>query len=159
MVRYTNDLTGVEADLLTGFFEGWPNPPSAATLLRILKGSTTRVLAIDFNAEASDPTVVGFVTAISDGVLSASIPLLEVRPQWRRCGIGRTLVRTVLEELGDLYMIDLVCDETVQAFYESLDFIPARAMVLRRYDSQRKYLAGSSIKDYKLFFTHSLARL
>ena len=29
----------VEPSQLDGFFEGWPDPPSPATLLRILRGS------------------------------------------------------------------------------------------------------------------------
>lgn len=62
---------------LTGFFEGWPSPPSEERHLALLRGSSHVVLA--WHAEE----IVGFVTAISDGVLAAYIPLLEVRPGWR----------------------------------------------------------------------------
>lgn len=137
MIRYTTDLTGIEPAALEGFFEGWPDPPSPETLLRILEGSATRVVALDSEANDGSGRVVGFVTAISDGVLAASIPLLEVRSEWRHRGIGGALVKAVLEELGDLYMVDLVCDEAVQPFYDSLGFLPARAMIKRSYDRQR----------------------
>ena len=49
--------------------------------------------------------MVGFVTAISDGVLSAFIPLLEVLPEWQGPGIGTELVRRILAELEDFYMV------------------------------------------------------
>ena len=61
-------------------------------------------LALDGDA------VVGFVTAASDGVLSAFIPLLEVLPAYRDRGIGAELVRRLLGQLDDLYMVDLCCD-------------------------------------------------
>jgi ribosomal protein S18 acetylase RimI-like enzyme len=64
--------------------------------------------------------VVGFVTAISDGVLSAYIPLLEVLPEYQGRGIGAELVRRLLDRLGGLYMVDLCCDEDVVGFYERL---------------------------------------
>ena len=63
-------------EMLEGFFVDWPNPPSTETHLKLLSNSYKVVIAID-------PTinkVVGFITAISDGVLSAYIPLLEVLP-------------------------------------------------------------------------------
>ena len=42
------------------------------------------IIAIDENTNQ----VVGFVTAISDGVLSAYIPFLEVLPEYKSIGIG-----------------------------------------------------------------------
>jgi len=40
--------------------------------------------------------VVGFVTAVSDGVVSAFLPLLEVLPEYQGRGIGSELVRRML---------------------------------------------------------------
>ncbi|CAN5189789.1 hypothetical protein BH18ACT12_BH18ACT12_03640 [soil metagenome] len=80
----------------------------------MLRGSSQVVLACD------GTRVVGFVPAISDGVLSAYLPLLEVLPEYQGRGIGRELVRRVLAALGGLYMVDLVCDEDVVPFYERL---------------------------------------
>lgn len=85
MIRYTDSLEGIApAQLSGGFFEGWPNPPSPETHLKILKNSDYTMLAID----EETGQVVGFITAISDGTLSAYIPLLEVLPAYRRRGIG-----------------------------------------------------------------------
>ena len=73
-VRYQDALGPTRADQLRGFFADWPTPPSPAQQLVVLANSDHVVLAID---EASG-AVVGFITALSDGVLSAYISLLEV---------------------------------------------------------------------------------
>jgi ribosomal protein S18 acetylase RimI-like enzyme len=64
--------------------------------------------------------VVGFVTAISDGVLSAYVPLLEVLPEYQGRGIGTELMRRLLARLEDLYMVDLCCDTDLEPFYRRL---------------------------------------
>ena len=114
MIEYVTGADGVEPEHLRGFFVGWPKPPSPERHLEILRGSSHVVLARDTER------VVGFVTAISDGVLSAFIPLLEVLPAYQGRGIGAELVRRLLAQLGGLYMVDLCCDEDVVGFYERL---------------------------------------
>lgn len=57
--------------MIDGLFFGWPQPPTAATLIAVMQRSYRRVWAID------DSRVIGFVNAISDGVLNAFIPWLE----------------------------------------------------------------------------------
>jgi len=79
-----------------------------------LRGSSHVVLARDGRR------VVGFVTAISDGVLSAYIPLLEVLPDFQGRGVGKELTRRLLAQLDGLYMVDLSCDEELVPFYEAL---------------------------------------
>lgn len=132
MIRYTSDLDGIEAEHLAGFFDGWPDPPDAATHLAILRGSDAVCLAV-----ADGGRVVGFVTAITDGVLAAYLPLLEVLPDFRGQGIGAELVRRVVERVGAPYMVDAVCDEDVLPFYERLGFAPGRAAMRRDYARQR----------------------
>ena len=116
MIVYTDSLDGITPERLPGFFVGWPNPPSPATHRRILAGSDHRVLALD----GADGPVVGFVTAISDGVLSAYVPLLEVVPDYQGRGIGKELTRRLLAQLDGLYMVDLSCDAELVPFYEAL---------------------------------------
>ena len=132
MIRYLNTVDGILPDQLKGFFDGWPSPPTPETHLAIMSGSYRIVLALDLDRD----TVVGFITAVSDGVLAAYIPLLEVLPSYRRRGIGRELVTRMQGELGELYMVDLVCDEAMESFYTSLGMKPAHAMSVRRYDRQ-----------------------
>lgn len=132
-VRYTADLTGVDAAMLAGgFFVGWPDPPAPEVHLALLLGSAHVALAIDDEARQ----VVGFATALSDGVLCAYIPLLEVLPAYQGRGIGRALIQHLVARLRDLYMVDLVCDADLEAFYAPLGFVPGTAMMLRNYDRQ-----------------------
>lgn len=132
MIAYLDTADQVTPDQLAGFFVGWPHPPTPATHLRLLRNSTHIVLA------SNDQTgqVVGFITAISDGVLSAYIPLLEVLPAYRRQGIGKELARRMLAKLEGLYMVDLLCDPEVQSFYARLGLRPAGGMSRRDYARQ-----------------------
>lgn len=127
MIAYETEVDGVTASDLEGFFVGWPVRPSPARHLEILRGSHRVVLARDLGSGA----IVGFVTAISDGVLSAYIPLLEVLPEYQGRGIGSELVRRLFESLGGLYMVDLLCDEDLVPFYERLGMARAVGMVIR----------------------------
>jgi GNAT superfamily N-acetyltransferase len=68
--------------------------------------------------------IIGFVTAISDGTLAAYIPLLEVRREWRGKGVGTELVRRLLTQLADLYMVDVICDPDLIPFYERFGMVP-----------------------------------
>ena len=132
-IKYTTSLKGVKPAGLGGFFEGWPNPPSERMHLKLLKNSTKIVLAVD----VKDGSVAGFITAVTDGVLCAYIPFLEVRPQYRRRGIGRELVRRMLALLKDAYMVDLMCDTGVQGFYGQLGMSKATGMCVRNHASQK----------------------
>ena len=132
MIQYTSHTEDLNSSQLAGFFEGWPNPPSPETHLEILRGSYRVVLAID----SDTGQVVGFVNAISDGVLAAYIPLLEVLPDYRGRGIGSELVRRLQAQLEGLYMVDLVCDPELEAYYARLGFSPLLAMTQRDFDSQ-----------------------
>jgi len=127
---FQNHLFEIEPASLTGFFEGWPSPPSSEAHLRILTGSDRVWLA----RVPETGRVAGFITALTDGVLSAYIPLLEVLPEHRGRGLGGLLTRVMLADLSDLYMVDLVCDAELQPFYTRQGFRAGQAMSVRRYD-------------------------
>lgn len=128
MIKYTESLAGIEPHHLHGFFVGWWEPPTPDKHLRLLRGSDHVVLAID--AEAG--RVVGFVTALTDGVQSAFIPLLEVLPEYQRRGIGQELMRLMLDRLDAIPNVDLMCDPDVVPFYERFGMTPVTGMVIRR---------------------------
>jgi len=132
MINYIFTTTGISPAQLKGFFNGWPNPPSPETHLRLLKNSDEIVLAIDQKTKR----VVGFITAITDHVLSAYIPFLEVLPEYRGQGIGSELVDFMLVRLSNLYMIDLLCDQELQTFYAKRGMVQATGMMKRSYDNQ-----------------------
>ncbi len=102
--------------MLLGFFEGWRRSVSPEEHLELLRGSDH---------------VVGFITGISDGVLSAYIPLPEVLPDYRGQGIGTELVRRLLHKLNGLYMVDVMCDPGIQPFYARLGMLPSTGMMIR----------------------------
>jgi len=118
--------------LCGGFFVGWPNPPAPPAHLRILQGSYLVWLAVDTGLNK----VVGFVNAVSDGVLSAYIPLLEVLPEYQGQGIGGELVIKTLASLKHLYMVDVLCDQHLQKYYNRFGMHNATGCIMRNYDSQ-----------------------
>ena len=132
MIRYLESSRNITPEQLQGFFQGWPNPPSPETHLRILQNSDEVVLAWDEDAGR----VVGFITAITDGVLAAYIPLLEVLPAYQGQGVGSELMRRMLARLEAYYMVDLLCDADLQPFYARFGMTPATGMIIRRYDRQ-----------------------
>lgn len=131
-VKYIKELENIQEEHLKGFFVDWPNPPSQETHLKMLKQSYRVWLAIDEDTNQ----VVGFINAVSDGVLSAYIPLLEVLPEYKSKGIGSELVKKMMESLNDLYMVDLCCDEDVVPFYKKFDMFHGHSMLHRNYECQ-----------------------
>jgi len=132
-IEYREGVDGLSADSLRGFFVGWPTPPSPERHLELLRSSSHVVVALD------GPRVVGFVTAISDDVVSAYLPLLEVLPEDQGRGIGSELVRRMLRRLADLYVVDLACDEDLVPFYERLGLMRVGvAMGIRNREALRR---------------------
>ena len=69
MIRLLDATEPITPEQLKGFFVGWPAPPTPETHLRLLQQSDAVVLAVDDATQQ----VVGFITAISDGVLLSLI--------------------------------------------------------------------------------------
>ena len=132
MVRYVDQVDGITPAMLTGFFENWPSPPSPEVHLHILRSSRYVQLAIDDECNH----VAGFINAVSDGVMSAYIPLLEVLPAYRGQGIGSELARRMIEQLGHLYMVDVMCDADIVPFYQKLGMTAGTGAMLRNYARQ-----------------------
>ena len=129
MIIYSDKIDDVVKDKLTGFFVGWKKPLSSEKHYMLLKGSTYFIVAID----TKDNRTVGFVTALTDGINSSFIPLLEVLPEFQRKGIGTELMKRILEKLNDITNIDLTCDLPMQSFYKRFDMLKSHGMVIRKY--------------------------
>ncbi|MDT7786257.1 MAG: hypothetical protein QOF58_4676 [Pseudonocardiales bacterium] len=129
VISYTTDIGSLTESHLAGFFVGWPSPPSPAQHLAVLRGSYRVVIALE------EGRVVGFVNMISDGVLTAFIPWLEVLPSFQGQGIGTELMRRVVAEASHLYSIDLTCDESLRPYYERLGMAALTGMGLRNRDA------------------------
>lgn len=132
MITYVSSAEHIKPSQLTGFFVGWPNPPSPETHLEILRRAFHVELAVD------DETgqVVGFINAVGDGILSAYLPLLEVLPAYQGRGIGSELVKRMLASLKQYYMVDLICDPELQAFYERFGMFSRVGMAWRNFERQ-----------------------
>ncbi len=130
-ITYQETTDGICPSDLQGFFVGWPIRPSPKAHLEILQSSDLRILALSKNHR-----VVGFITAITDGISCAYIPYPEVLPDWQGKGIGTGLMRRMIVELETIYAIDLICDEEAKGFYEKLGFKEGRGMTIRDYKSQ-----------------------
>jgi ribosomal protein S18 acetylase RimI-like enzyme len=129
MIEFVENTQGISTAMLEGFFVGWKNPHPSETHLEILEKSAYIVLAMDRKTNK----VVGFITAITDSVQSAFIPLLEVLPEYQNQNIGSSLVKRMLEKLKHIYAIDLMCDGDLQGFYQRLGMMPSVGMVVRNY--------------------------
>ena len=126
MIWYTNDINKITVQNLQGFFVGWAKPPTSEQHYDHLSNCAFFVAALD------KERVVGFISALSDRVGCAYIPLIEVLPDYQKQGIGTELMRRMLEILKDISNIDLMCDENVQSFYERFGMKKLSGMGIRR---------------------------
>lgn len=131
-IEYTKNMNIITPDMLPNFFAGWPNPPSPDVHLQILQNSYRAFVAIDNDCNR----VVGFINAVSDGILSAYIPLLEVTKAYQGRGIGSNLVKLMLSECKHLYMIDICHDEDLVPYYARFGAFKSQASVFRNYSAQ-----------------------
>ena len=129
-IIYSENVENLTPTMLQGFFQGWPKAPSAEVHLQILRKSDAVILAVDQEKQK----VIGFITAITDKVLTAHIPLLEVLPEYRKSGIGSELVRRMLSKLYIFYGVSLSCDPAQQSFYARFGMKPAISMNIRNID-------------------------
>ncbi len=135
MIIYKNNIENIFPEMVTGFFSpgGWKEYPSPEKFLKILENSQHKILAVDDERNI----VAGFINAVSDKILSAYIPLLEVLPEYQNKGIGSELVKRMMNELKDYYMIDLVCDDKLESFYSRFGMRKYTSMIKRNYGKQK----------------------
>ena len=69
--------------------------------------------------------LVGVANVISDGHLVAYFPHMLVHPNHQRRGIGRQMMRLLLNKYGDFHQLMLTADGDAIQFYQSLGFTRA----------------------------------
>lgn len=66
--------------------------------------------------------LVGLVCSLDDGAVTAYINYLIVHPDYQRMGIGKELMRQILNEYRDFMRVELIADAGATEFYGKLDF-------------------------------------
>ena len=66
--------------------------------------------------------LVGLVCSLDDGAVTAYINYLIVHPDYQRIGIGKELMRQILNEYRDFMRVELIADAGATEFYDKLDF-------------------------------------
>jgi ribosomal protein S18 acetylase RimI-like enzyme len=102
---------------------GWwrESPEARAVIPDMIRGSLCFMVA-----RALDGRIVGMGRVISDGCSDAYIQDVTVLPSHRSLGIGRELIRRLVQFCVDrkISWIGLVAEPGTQGFYEELGFEP-----------------------------------
>lgn len=126
-------VTGAPLDEVIGLYEagGWwhESPEERASVPRLIAGSFAFLVARDAGGR-----LVGMARVLSDGVSDAYIQDVVVRRELRGHGVGRELIRRLVEHCRSrgIGWIGLIAEPGTQAFYESLgfgalvDYVPMR---------------------------------
>ena len=127
MIAYSNSIERLDRSDLSGLLAHWDFEPPAGTLFEILSRSTEVVLARDVESSV----LCGYITALSDRLACAYISALEVRPEYRRKGIGTALLNQMVDRL-DVFGIYLSCAPGLVPFYEAAGFNSGISMGKRK---------------------------
>jgi ribosomal protein S18 acetylase RimI-like enzyme len=130
MITYIENIDEITPKRLEGLLAHWDFVPPQDTLLQVLRGSSHILIALDSDTR----NVLGYITALSDGVSCGYISHLEVRAAHRNKGIGSELVRRMLAKLQSHYGIYLGCAPTLEQFYAKFGFQKITGMSKRRRD-------------------------
>jgi ribosomal protein S18 acetylase RimI-like enzyme len=131
MIAYSSSIEHLDRLDLSGFLAHWDFEPPTGTLFQMLRGSSEVILARDLESS----TLCGYIAALSDGVACAYISALEVRPDYRRRGIGTTLLRQMIDRL-DVFSVYLSCAPAMAPFYEAAGFTSGVSMSRRKRNAQ-----------------------
>lgn len=73
-----------------------------------------------------DKKLVGLICAMDDGIMTAYVHYLLIRPEYQHMGIGKKLVEMMKEAYKDYLRIVLVAYNEELGFYESCGFEKAK---------------------------------
>lgn len=101
----------------------------------ITSNSSQNALILENRRLKKENQAVVFITCLSDKIISAYIPLLEVLPEYQKLGIWSQLIERILDKTKTLYMIDLVCDTELNKYYQKFGFKPYNANIIRKHNN------------------------
>lgn len=111
---------------------GW-KIPAVRDVERALEATKVSAIATD------GATVVGLGRVVGDGAFYSFVVDLIVRPEAQGRGIGRMLLSTLEREVANgssTGVLQLVADEDVTPFYESLGYMRAdSSLLLKRFET------------------------
>ena len=119
-IRIADNLDGVTGAMLKQFYidADFDNGRTAAQHATAFRNSVVR-LAFDGDK------LLGAARAITDGVRCAAVFDVCVLPSHRGRGIGRMLMRALVEALAGQFVI-LTCDRPLEKMYADFGFAPLR---------------------------------
>lgn len=82
--------------------------------------------------------LIGYIDCVSNGVTDAYIQDLMVRPDYQGRGIGTDLMKKMIDYLKNkhIYMISVVFDESLKAFYKKFGFYNMLCGQMETYDCE-----------------------
>lgn len=82
--------------------------------------------------------LIGYIDCVSNGVTDAYIQDLMVRPDYQGRGIGTDLMEKMIDYLKKkhIYMISVVFDESLKAFYKKFGFYNMLCGQMETYDCE-----------------------
>jgi ribosomal protein S18 acetylase RimI-like enzyme len=113
--RFTKDFT---AESLESLFlsVGWSSGHYPQKLVLAMRNSATVISAW------SDGHLVGLINAMDDGVMTAYIHFLLIKPDFQDKGIGHELVKRMTEHYSEFLRLVLIAYEKELGFYERQGF-------------------------------------
>jgi len=131
MVGYTINDKIIPGEL-DHFFQDWKSRPTSNIKDRLLNGSDLIITARE------NGTLVGFLTAISDGAMHAFISLAEVLKTHQGQGIGSQLMKLAISHFKGYYDIILITDPDKGPFYKKFGFEEIYGMHMRDFTYGKK---------------------
>lgn len=118
MITYSTERNYTEEQLKELFLSvEWLSGKYPVKLKKALENCGTVITAWDGSE------LVGLINAIDDGVLTAYVHYLCVKPEYQAKGIGRELLRQVKEKYQDyLYLLLVAENEPLIKYYEGHGF-------------------------------------
>jgi ribosomal protein S18 acetylase RimI-like enzyme len=127
MIEYRDASHALDLEQLAHLFDsvGWQHRTrDRERLAQMVRGSMYGVYAYD------DMSLVGYARAISDDAFNAYVSTVAVLPAYQRRGIGREMMRRLLEGRDHVQFV-LHARAEVHPFYLRCGFRPAPDMLRR----------------------------